>query len=130
MRRTVAFISFLSASPNHASLAVSENITMKIEQRGRCAARKKRLVRPSVMRPRETIAMALIGWILLIAPRKYQSLCPYFDVDAPLHEWTSKGGFTAKVDCEGARRLFLDPVFRECWSLRYPPEHARANNNP
>ena len=81
------------------------------------------------MRPRETIAMALIGWNLLIAPRKYQSLCPYFDVDAPLHEWTSKGGFTAKVDCEGARRLFLDPVFRECWSLRYPPEHARANNN-
>jgi len=81
------------------------------------------------VRLHDTIAVALIGWTLLIAPRKYQSLCPYFDVSAPLDQWTAKGAFSVKADCEAARRLLLDPVFGECLSLRYPPEHARINNN-
>jgi hypothetical protein len=78
------------------------------------------------MKLRHAAVLALVGWYLMIAPRDppQPALCPYFNLAAPLSQWTGKGWFDNKVDCEGARSLFLRAVLQDCWTARGP---NRAN---
>jgi hypothetical protein len=56
------------------------------------------------MMPRNyTAAVALIGWVLILAPSKNGKL----RVDVPLNEWKQTASYDTSMDCEGARKQIV-----------------------
>jgi hypothetical protein len=53
------------------------------------------------MSPRHAVALALVGWYLMLPPRLHMRTArPTFSADAPLREWKVVQPFDKATDCD------------------------------